>query len=812
MWLFASGSAFITGVAIAATHDPLWALVLCPVVGFAFLLSRATRATIGALGVCVVAFLLLGVTRYGTSVPEDGAGLVSSYNGRGDVWLRAVIAEEPEQSSRYTQVLLDDIAVVEHGSPRLLEGRVLITTPDPRPLHYGDTVLLHDSLEQPASLGNFDYAGYLARKGVYSTMFCHTIDVLPATGSPGPRRALLSLNRRLGEAMARLIPEPESSLAQSLLLGRRGGMPDSLLDAFTRTGTAHLLSISGLHLAVVAAGVLAVVLAAMGRRRYLYVWFGIAMVWTYAVFTGMRPPVVRAAIMLTLFLLAELAGRQKHAPTALALAAALMVGVEPQLLWQTSFQLSVLAMAGLVLLYSPIRALLARCAALIQTRCHFCRALPGAAADITAATLAATVAILPVSAGTFGLVSAVAVPASLLTLPVLPFALVSASAAAVVALASPVLAAPFAWVAWLFLSCIINAVELLASAPGAATAVQAPDRWAIAGYYVSLVALAIVWQHSKRRDDEPGTPPASSTSPRHQGPRWAVPSLSLVAVLVWSAALDAPDGQMHVVFLDVGQGDSAFIVTPSGRTVLVDGGPDGQQTCSIIDRFLPFWDRSIDAVVMTHPHADHLGGLLAVADRYQVGILLHPGISSDSPLLAEWERRIAVSGIPRERATAGQELALGDGATLTVLNPSAGASAGGPDADDNNGVVLKLSYGDVRILFCADIRAEQETTLLHRGAALEANVLKVPHHGSDTSSSPRFLAAVDPDVAIVSVGTENAYGHPHDSVIEALSASGATTLMTATHGTIEFVTDGHELMVRTERPARAGIAATGLGH
>ncbi|MCK9356760.1 MAG: ComEC/Rec2 family competence protein [Dehalococcoidia bacterium] len=806
MWLLAAGCAFVAGVAIAATRDPLWAAVLCPVVGFAFLLSNRTRTTVALLVACVGAFALLGAIRYDESIPEDWNAFVSSWNGSEPVTIQAVVAEEPEQGSRYTQVLLDDVHVEQSDGLRPVEGRVLVTTPDPRPLHYGDTVSLHGSLEEPRQLGDFDYAAYLARQGVYSTLFCQGISVVPTGNRRTVTSTLLSLNRRLGDAMARALPEPESSLAQSLLLGRRGRLPDAVMDAFTRTGTVHLLSISGLHLAVVAAAVLAVILAAAGRRHYLYVCLGIVALWTYALFTGMKPPVVRAAIMLTVFLLAELAGRQRHAPTALALAAAVMVGIEPQVLWQTSFQLSVLAMGGLVLLYGPIRALLVRCLDWVQRHTRMPPIQAGAAADITAATIAATVAVWPASAGTFGQISLVGVPASLLTLPILPFALASASAAAVIALASPILVTPFAWVAWMFLSCIIGVVEALSSISVATTGTQAWADGFIAGYYAVLVAAAVLWQRSRRPDDERHAPPAPSPLTRPVVPRWALPSLAMAAVLVWSAVLSAPDGRLHVVFLDVGQGDATLVVTPTGRTVLIDGGADGQQTCTLVDRYLPFWDRSIDVVVATHPHVDHLGGLLSVVERYDVGLVLDSPVESASLPSAEWERRIADSNATREHATAGQELSLGDGTSLTILNPAASVAAGVPDADDNNGVVLRLSYGDVSFLFAADIRAEREVTLLHRGAALQANVLKVPHHGSNTSACPQFLTAVNPDVAIVSVGAENRYGHPHPSVLEALAASGAAVLTTQDCGTIELVTDGHGLSVRTGIRAPAADA------
>jgi competence protein ComEC len=428
----------------------------------------------------------------------------------------------------------------------------------------------------------------------------------------------------------------------------------------------------------------------------------------------------------------------------------------------------------------------------------------GAVADITAATIAATVAVWPVSAGTFGQISLVGVPASLLTLPVLPFALASASATAVIGLVSPVLATPFAWVAWMFLSCIIGVVEALSSISMATAETQVGGDWFIAGYCSLLVAASVLWQRCRRPDDERHVSPPASTLTRFSVPRWTLPSLAMAALLVWSAVLSAPDGLLHVVFLDVGQGDSTLVVTPSGRTVLIDGGTDGRQTCTLVDRYLPFWDRSIDVVVATHPHADHLGGLLSVVERYDVGLVLDSPVASTSLPSLEWERRLADSGATRAHAAAGQEFSLGDGISLTILNPAARVASGVADAEDNNGVALRLSYGDVSFLFSADIRAEREVTLVHRGATLQANVLKVPHHGSNTSSCAQFLTAVNPDVAIVSVGAENSYGHPHASVLEGLAASGAAVLTTKDCGTIELVTDGHELSVRTATRAAVG--------
>ena len=799
MWILACSCAFVAGLAVAATHDVAWTAVLCPAVAFAFMLTRRTRGTIVALIAGTLLFGALGAMRYESSLPAGEETLVSHYNERGQVQLEATVCEEPEQGGRYTRVLLDSISIRDGERSLSVRGRIQVTTADPRPLHYADQVRFTGSLQTPQPLGDFDYAAYLALSEVYSTALNPSMEGLSSERGRTLKTRLLAANSALGDAMARVLPEPASSLAQSLLLGRRSALSESLSTAFERTGTAHLLAISGLHLGILLAAVVSVLLAALGRRHYLYVWLGLAALWTYALFTGMKPPVVRAAIMASVFLLAEAAGRQKHAPTALALAAAVMLYIEPTLLWRTSFQLSVLAMGGLILLFPPARFLLASWCELLTARLRMTQSDGGFATDIVAATLAATIAIWPVCAGTFGQVSVVGIPASLLTLPVLPFALGASSLAAVTALISTTLAAPFAWLAWLLLSYTTAVVEALSSLQWATLSPGAADQWLVAAWYALLCATPLWWRRVRTRPEE-RTP--SPRQPVPESPGWlgyALPPLLLMATLTWAAVACAPDGRLHVVFLDVGQGDCVLVQSPNGRTALIDGGPDGRLACTLIDEHLPFWDRSIDVVVATHPHADHVGGLLSVVERYRLGLVLDSCSEGDSLLAEEWWRRASVLDTPVRCAAAGQVLSLGDGTLLEILGPSAMPVFGTGADIDNNGVVIRVSYGEMAFLLGADVGAEAERQLVHRQPArLQSQVLKVPHHGSNTSSTAQFLAAVAPCAAVISVGADNAYGHPHDDVLQRLDERGVAVFTTRDSGTIEFVTDGHALWLRTE--------------
>jgi competence protein ComEC len=216
---------------------------------------------------------------------------------------------------------------------------------------------------------------------------------------------------------------------------------------------------------------------------------------------------------------------------------------------------------------------------------------------------------------------------------------------------------------------------------------------------------------------------------------------------------------------------------------------------------MPFWDRTIELVVLTHPHADHLTGLLAILPRYQVGQVLYPELFYESPQYDEWLSLIATGNIKVTTAQAGQRIDLGNDVVMDVLTPQQPLLSGTESDFDNNGVVLRLSMGRVSFLLTADIFREAEFGLVHGATGLKSTVLKAAHHGADTSSSAEFLAAADPQVAVISVGEDNQFGHPSPQVMERLEQKlGPENIYrTDRDGTIEFITDGDRLWVNVER-------------
>jgi competence protein ComEC len=251
-----------------------------------------------------------------------------------------------------------------------------------------------------------------------------------------------------------------------------------------------------------------------------------------------------------------------------------------------------------------------------------------------------------------------------------------------------------------------------------------------------------------------------------------------------------PDGRLHVYFLDVGQGDAIFIRAPDGRQVLVDGGPSPAALLDELGHLLPFWDRSLDLVVLTHPDADHMTGLLPLFERYRIATVVDTGQDGAAPV---WPAALAAHRGQHITARRGMQFALDD-LRMTVLHP---AEPLPPDTSDNAAsLVLRLDYGETSLLLMGDAEEATEKALLAAGQPLRADVLKVAHHGSGGATSAAFLTAVQPGLAVIQVGADNRFGHPHRDTLARLAP--AEVLRTDTDGRIEVTSDGRRLWVNSE--------------
>ena len=787
--------AFVSGIYFGSRLDLPLAVALPLIFGFLLLalLWRKERFLLWG-GLCLAIFLC-GALRF-QAVPTGDE--LQSYIGQGTVEIAGVVAEEPEPRNSSTNLRLSAREINVDGEWREVSGSALVRSTRFPVYHYGDMLQVRGELEEPEEPrqpGDFDYRAYLAREGIYSIIYYPGVEFREGGHGTKPLQWLYDFRSRMSESLETSLSEPQASVAQAVVLGIRSDISPSVYEDFRDSGTAHILAISGLHMAIIAGILLSVSVSLFGRQRPTYFVVTLCALWAYALLAGMSPSVMRAAIMVSLFLFAIYLGRQRSVMTALAFAAAVMVAINPQILWQVSFQLSFVAVTGIVLLAPIFQGWGARTRA------------PNVVVDSFSVTLAAILATFPLIAHYFGYVSLVGLPATFLVLPALPAIIVLSALVGLVGLFAQVVAQVIGWVAWLFLGYMTGVVGLFAALPYSSWEVGGMDTYLVWLYYgLFLVALWLGTRRMRLFSDigsaAKGAVGRLGSIPRRLPARWVIFPLLVIAILVWAAAIIAPSGgKLSVSILDVGQGDAILITTPSNQHILVDGGPSPEQVTHELGERLPFWDRSIDLVVLTHAHDDHVTGLVEVLRRYHVGEVLEPCFPHTSSAYAEWLGLIEEKGIECTCAQPGQQIDLGDGAIMEVLNPPREFLEGTDSDLDNNGMVLRLSMGDISFLLTADLYADGERYLLDQGVEFRSTVLKVAHHGSDTSTTPGFLAAVAPQVAVISAGAENPFGHPSSEVMERLDErlDENYIYLTSEDGTITFTTDGERLWVETER-------------
>lgn len=272
--------------------------------------------------------------------------------------------------------------------------------------------------------------------------------------------------------------------------------------------------------------------------------------------------------------------------------------------------------------------------------------------------------------------------------------------------------------------------------------------------------------------------------------------LVVLNVIVWYAVFYFESRQDLIVsFFDVGQGDSIFIEIPGGNQILIDGGPNAA-VLSKLGKTMPFWDHSIDLLILTHPHADHLTGLLEVLKRYKVGMVLETGVNHSIPEYQEWKQLLKEKNINAVIAKKGQQIKLSDSAYLNIFTPLMNFEGQSPKNIHDSMIVSELFYGSTTALLMGDAERLLEYQLISEGINLKADILKAGHHGSKTSSSEEFLGAVSPRYAVISVGKKNRYGHPYQEVIDRFNYLGIKIFRTDQDGDIQLKSDGFSFILR----------------
>jgi len=780
--------AWCLGILAARTWNLPWpglAILSAASLGIAYALPLRKRRA----GLFLALALCAGAWRYALAHPPWSTHSLALYNDQGaPVTAWGYVSAEPDPRGTYMQTEVI-IQWVDLGTgPRAVHGKALVNLPLYPQYAYGDRLRLTGRLETPPILDTFSYREYLASRGIHSLLRQARATPLPGKSGNPLLWGLAHVRRALRGAIETALPQPEAGLLEGILLGVEHALPADTEEAFRLAGLTHIIVISGFNVSLVVQAVIA--LSRRWAHRWLTLWASMGAIGLFVLFIGPSAPILRAAWMGGLALLAQRMGRRSHGLTSLAAATWAMTLMNPLLLWSVSFQLSFVATLALLFLEPALTRRLH--AWFVEHDTNLAKGL-FLTSDVLLATLAAQIATLPLIWAHFGEISILALLANLFVLPWQPLIMALGVASAGMGLLWAPAGQLMGWLAWPFLHFTLKVAEWCAHIPWAGWTVPPlpwPLVWAIYG--------GLTWWVLK-------APRKTSVPPIHLGaPRrawWATLALVLIIPIAADTLAALPDGRLHLYMLDVGQGDALLLRTPRGRTILVDGGPDPLLLRARLGRVLPFWERRLDLLIATHADSDHLTGLIEALGHYQVGAVLQGPTSREDALGEAWRQALAEEGLRPQVAVQGMRITIDEGVAVDVLHPPANG-AFKATSENAQSVALRVSFGQCRMLLTADVDAEVEHLWLAEGIPLQAAVLKVSHHGGRGATSAELLGAVNPQIALISVGLGNRFGHPDEAVLKRLEAIGAQVWRTDQEGTIEVATDGRRIWVKAHPTRR----------
>jgi competence protein ComEC len=767
-------------LAQAALFPAAWLLLALPA---AFLLQtgwgqqRAARLTAFAL-----IGLLIGAGRLLIAQPRIDAEHVAFYNGAGRVTLQGVVSREPDRRPTLTNLHLDvQSLILADGATVPLRGRVLVKAPAYTTVEYGDLIHVTGLLETPPVFEDFSYRDYLARQGVHSLLRQADITVIDAHHGFFLWEWIYRLKAHALDTLLAIWPEPEASLLAGILLGVESGIPTDLDEAFVATGTSHIVAISGFNLTIIAGVFIQMANRLLkGRGKTTLPLVGL---WLYTILVGASAAVLRAAVMATVMILARREERATHGPTSLAAAVLVMGMLNPYVLCDVGFQLSLAATLGLILYTEPVTRWFQHLFERLTDK-ERAQKIVGLLSDALIVTIAAQITTTGVIVGVFHRLSLVTLLTNLLILPAQQYVMFAGGVALIFGLFLRPVGQVLSWLGWVFLAYTIAVVRWTATFPLASVElgnITLPLVW---GYYAVLGA--VTWWFSQPIEERKRYRLALK-----KVTRWHLAAGFAVLVLLFTCFYAAPDGRLHVVVLDAGQGDAIFIQTPHGKQVLIDGGADAPQTLAQVGQQMPFWDRRLDMVILTSPTSGRLQGLIPVLERYAVDFVNVSPETGSGNLYERWEALLAERtpgsvGILR----AGMTWEIDTGIALQTLWPEPGSS-GGP-------LVLRLTYGNTSFLFGGDATAITEETLVEReGQNLRSSMLLLARHGTKTASTPIFLQTVAPEIVVISSGN-NARGPDPEVLARVMDKP---VYRTDEVGSIALTSDGRQINVHgTRRP------------
>ena len=728
--------------------------------------------------------------------------LYASMNGSEPLYIEGSLAHEPEKLPNRSRWFIWAQRIWHPTGAEEILGNLIVTVRTvAREWRYGDRVRIRLRPVVPRDSGNpggFNYASYLARREIYVTGFLDSDrEIELVAREPGALRGYIEdLRREIRRHIQENFSAATGPLLKALVIGDMGEISKESRNAFTAAGVNHVLSISGLHVAMLGLVAFALIRFGCGLSAALLLhWnllkvaalFSFMAVVFYTALAGAMVPTVRSAIMIGVYQLAVLLDREEEVFTSLALAALLIALVWPGVVADISFQLSFLAVLFIVWGMRKIyRERAPRKNGELPQEQSWIREKWRQVAPHFVVPLLATIGTGPLIAHYFGHLSLAGFVSNPVIVPLVGFIVVPAGLlVGFLAVVTPQAAPPVVWLTEKLLSLTLWLVDWLARLPLANVGVPAPNAWELIGLY-SLILILFTFKRNR---------------------------YALAAALLVLAGFCA-DGyywwrerwrraELRVTHLNVGQGDAAVLELPGSKVMLIDAGGtafgDFDTGESIVAPFL----RSrkilkVDYLVVSHPRIDHYGGMRAVVNEFSPAEFWSPAGNGKTGRFAALEESVVQARIPRVTLRGGDPCRVIEEVRFCVLHSSV-------RNEDEGSAVLRLEYANFRYLFAGDIDKRNEAISLQQGDALRTVVLKVPRHGSTTASSLEFIAAARPRLAIISAGARGRSESQRDEVSERYRAGGAEVVRTDRDGAITIRSDGNELRYEGHKSGKRGV-------
>lgn len=758
-------AAWALGIAVASIitlPTMLWVWWLVLPIGLLLIWRR--DATLRLVHICLLIFLL-GALRYTTALPptEWRETDLAFYNDHGTMLLVGAINDAPDVRDRTTHLRLSVTRVRVENTWHEVEGLALVQVPRETDVRYGDQIQVFGEPQTPPTFDDFSYKDYLARQGIHSLVRVYgSVKILARDQGDPFFTALYAFRDRAHRTIQTIFPEPAAALLAGILLGIESGIPRSVQDAFSATNTAHIVAISGFNISIIAGMLLQLARRSVGEKRAtLVVIIGLAI---YTLLVGAGASVVRAAIMGSLTVLARHVHRPNAPLNALAIAAFLMLALNPFTLYDVGFQLSFLATLGLILYVTPLTMWFENTMTRL-TSSERAQQIVGILNDSFLVTLAAQITTTPLIVFTFHRLSLIGLLTNFIVLPVQPAVMIVGGIATLAAMMVQPVGQLIAWIAWAFTQFTISVVQFSASLPFASMDVGRFDLLILLAYYALLFGFTFL-----RSSSFVTTRPSNAGG--FAGATWFAGIVLVFGMWLWNLAGVLPDGKTHVAFLDTG-GAATWVQTPNGVRVLINGGANPSATLAALGERLPFWDRTLDVLVLTDVDDEHLFGAVAVLERLNVRQVIQVEATSKSAAYYKWHELIIQKNIPRIATQAGLNIELDHGVTLEMLAPS----------------VARLRVNNVTVLFGDSVSVDEQGLLASNEWA--STIWVAPRQ-----VEPEFVQAVNPSLVILFVGTsERAQPSPASFALFA----DTTVLRTDEQGTIELTTDGRRLEVKSSK-------------